>query len=713
MLYGLDVERKRHDQWKNLMVAATGTGKTVVSAFDFKRLREEFGDLSLLFVAHRREILKQSRSTFRNVLREASFGELMVGDDRPVEGRHVFASIQSLHSKDVSKWAPDAFDVVIVDEFHHAEAKTYRKLLEHVQPRVLLGMTATPERTDGLDVKHWFNGRIAVELRLWDALEQGLLCPFQYFGVADDIDLSSLAWSRGGYEASELERLYTGNDVRLRKVLKAVDDIVEDSLQMRALGFCVSVAHARYMAERFNAAGIPSRAVTGQTNADDRKGALKLLERGEINVIFCVDLFNEGLDIPDVDTVLFLRPTESAVVFLQQLGRGLRRTDGKSGLTVLDFIGQQHRRFRYLDRFQALIGGNRRRIREQVEEGFPFLPAGCSIALDRQSEEIILANLKSSVSRVKSELVRELESIGDVSLSDFLDRTGHDLEDVYSGSKPGWTALRREAGFVHDADPEESLLEKALGRMLHIDDPLRVGAYSQGLVLATSPEWPTRDEREIRLWNMLHFDLWGADLSSTDLDSSMARLWRNPDVKDELRQLLVLSARNARHLALEAQLEADIPLSLHARYTRNEILAALGVASPERNPSWREGVKHIDRYDIDLLLVTLKKSDKRFSPSTMYRDYPISPSLFHWESQSTTSVASKTGQRCINHVRLGARILLFVREDAVGDALGASPFVFLGPVNYARHQGDRPIAITWELAHEMPPDFFEAAKAAV
>ena len=328
MLYKLEVERKRFDRWRNLVVAATGTGKTVVSAFDFQRVRKDFGDPSLLFVAHRQEILEQSLVTFRNVLRDGSFGELMVAGRRPRTGRHVFASIQSLSAvlkSDASLFRADAFDVVIVDEFHHAEAPTYRMLLDHLQPRLLLGMTATPDRADGLDVKHWFDGHIAVDLRLWDALEQGLLCPFQYFGVADGTDLRALRWSRGGYDAAQLSELLTADDMRLGKVIRAINDIVQNRREMRALGFCVSVDHARYMADRFTSAGIPSAHVSGETNAAERGEALRRLRAGEINALFSVDVFNEGLDIPDIDTVLLLRPTDSAVIFMQQIGRGLRR----------------------------------------------------------------------------------------------------------------------------------------------------------------------------------------------------------------------------------------------------------------------------------------------------------------------------------------------------------------------------------------------------
>ena len=714
MLYQLEVERKRHQRWRNLIVAATGTGKTVVSAFDYKRVSEEWGGASVLFVAHRQEILRQSLATFRNVLRDANFGELMVAGERPREGRHVFASIQALTALGRARLdalSPDAYDVVIVDEFHHAEAPTYQRLLDRLQPKILLGMTATPERSDGLDVKRWFGGHVAVDLRLWEALEQGLLCPFQYFGVADGVDLSGLTWSRGGYDLGQLDRLYTGNDARVAKVLKALDDIIEDRRSMRALGFCVSVRHAEYMADCFRRAGIPAMALSANSTQTERSKTLQALRTRDINVIFAVDLFNEGLDIPEIDTVIFLRPTESPVVFLQQLGRGLRRTEGKAGLTVLDFVGQQHRRFRFEERFKALVGGDRRHVLRQIEDGFPFLPPGCTISLDRQSEKAILDNIRS-MTHLRTQLSDRLREMGNVRLGQFVEASGFSLEDIYSGNNPGWTVIRREAGFLGAPEPDEARLSKALGRMLHIDDPDRIDAYMEWLALPKPPDVRQLDERQMRLLNMLHFDLWSADPAATSLQASMERLWANPNILAELRELLELLGDRAPRLAPEPGLEREIPLCLHTRYSRYELLAALGESAAERPASWREGVKRVERYQMDVFVVTLNKSERRFSPTTRYRDYPISPTLFHWESQSTTTESSPTGQRYVRHKDLGSRILLFVRESDVGESLGASPFLFLGTASYASHQGERPMAIVWQLDHEMPPDFFQAARVA-
>ncbi|MDA8369534.1 MAG: DEAD/DEAH box helicase family protein, partial [Nocardiopsaceae bacterium] len=293
MLERLETAREVHGHHRNLLVAATGTGKTVMAALDYKRLCEIHGsDLKLLFVAHRDEILNQSMRTYQEVLNDHDFGEKLGGGNRPRQRRHVFASIQSLAKlPTLGGFSPDHFDVVVIDEFHHGTAKTYRRIVDYFTPKELLGLTATPERTDGETIQDaYFDGRITAELRLWEALENELLSPFHYFGISDNTDMSAVTWKRGGYDTTELDTLLTGNDARARLILTAVREKVTDPSKMRALGFCVSIAHAHYMADRFEKAGIKAVALSGQTKMDERKTALKDLNDGRIQIIFSADL---------------------------------------------------------------------------------------------------------------------------------------------------------------------------------------------------------------------------------------------------------------------------------------------------------------------------------------------------------------------------------------------------------------------------------------
>jgi hypothetical protein len=608
--------------------------------------------------------------------------------------------VQGLDRVDLDDLDPKAFDVVIIDEFHHATAPTYRRLIDHLQPRELLGLTATPERTDSADILQYFDHHVAVELRLWDALERGLLCPFQYFGMSDNTDLSSVHWSRQGYDVASLERLYTGDDARVRLVVQQLHDKLRDVNSMRALGFCVSIAHAEFMADRFTKWDLPSQAVSANTDSETRRKALTDLQNGALRALFAVDLFNEGVDLPSVDTLLFLRPTESALVFMQQLGRGLRRFDGKDCVTVLDFIGQPHRRFRFDLRYRAVTGGSRNEVEEQIEQGFPFLPAGCTMQLDRVAQEIVLDNLRTALPSRRPAMVQELRALGraDISLTAFLAETGLEPKDIYRSGC--WSALKRDAGIsVPAAGPQENLLGGGIQRLLHIDDPVRLDAYRS---------WLRGNGTDSRLVTALVYTLWSDSSAPKTLEDARRTLQAHPAIIAELLELFDLLEDRADHLTYPFE---AAPLSVHARHSLVEILSAFGRVTPGAFYQHREGTYRDQMTKSDLFFVTLKKSEKEYSKSTLYKDYAISPTLFHWESQSTTTQESPTGQRYIRHRELGGRILLFVRAQKKQDGLTV-PYTFLGPVDYLSHKQERPIQFVWQLQRPMPADFFRQAKVA-
>jgi superfamily II DNA or RNA helicase len=699
---------------RNLLVAATGTGKTVMAAVDYARLRPTLTRARLLFVAHREEILDQSLATFRYALRDASFGEKWVGRSRPTHFDHVFASIQSLHAATLDDLEPDHFDVVIVDEFHHAAAASYRRLLDHVEPAELLGLTATPERSDGLPILGWFDDRIAAELRLWDAIDQHRLTPFLYFGIHDGLDLTDIPWRRGrGYDVDALSNLYTSTDAWARTVLHQVLDHADDPTTMRALGFCVSVDHARFMARHFNAHGVTAVAVWGDSPEAVRRQALRDLADGTVRMVFSVDLFNEGVDVPSVDTVLLLRPTESPTLFLQQLGRGLRRSTGKSFCTVLDFVGTHRREFRFDRRFRALLGGTRRDLERAVEQRFPFLPAGCHMELDRKASEVVLRSLREAIPSRWPAKVEELRVLRQhrhgVTLRDYLDETGLDLADVYDGSK-SWSDLREAAGVTtRPRGDREVTLRRALGRMLHVDDDERIAAYRRFLGAPTAPSVAELPERRRRLLRMLVASVAGGAVPKDDrLQPAADLLWRHPQVRAELMELLAELDARIDHLHGPLARHPAVPLQVHARYTRVEILAAMGIGDTARVAAWQSGVYEAREERAELFAFTLDKSSGGFSPTTRYRDYAISPTLIHWESQSVTRADSPTGLRYRSHVAERRSILLFTRLRADDRA-----FWFLGPATYVSHVGEKPMAITWELTTPLPGDLFASFAAAV
>ena len=693
---------------RNLLVAATGTGKTVMAAVDFARLRTTLPRDRLLFVAHREEILDQSRATFRHALRDATFGEKWVGRDRPTRFEHVFASIQSLNASGVEAIDPGHFDVVIIDEFHHAAAPSYEALLARVRPRELLGLTATPERADGLDVLGHFDGRIAAELRLWDAIDQHYLAPFDYFGVHDGMDLRDVPWRRGrGYDVAELTNVLTADHAWARRVLEQVRQKVTDPSRMRALGFCVSIDHARFMATRFCEAGLPAVAIWGDSPRDERRSALRDLDTGRVRIVFTVDLFNEGIDVPTVDTLLLLRPTDSPTLFLQQLGRGLRRSQGKTVCTVLDFVGTHRKEFRYDRRFRALLGGSRKDVERQVEQGFPFLPAGCNLDLDPVARGIVLRSIRNAVPSVWRDKWAELRSLGDVSLRTYLEHTGLELEDVYAANH-SWTEMRRAAGLPTSAGgPSERSLLRAVGRLLHVDDQERIALYRSFVAGEHRPEVASLDERDRRLLRMLVGSVTTLGTSVT-LQAAVDELWLHAEVRKELVEVLDLLPSRVDHLQPALDLDARVPLRAHARYTRNEILAAFGAGKGAKPPTWQTGVWWDRETASDLFAFTLDKSVGGFSPTTRYRDYAISRDLIHWESQSATSVDSDTGRRYIGSATAGTTVVLFGRLRSDDRS-----FWCLGTAHYRSHEGDRPIAFVWQLDHPLPADLYTSFAAAV
>ncbi len=704
-------ERGHH---RNLLVAATGTGKTVMAAVDYARLRPKLPRARMLFVAHREEILDQSLATFRHCLRDACFGERWVARDRPSRFEHVFASIQSLNAAGLDDLAPDHFDVVIVDEFHHAAARSYRRLLEHVRPRELLGLTATPERSDGLPILSWFDGRIAAELRLWDAIDQHRLAPFVYYGIHDGQNLQAVPWRRGrGYDVDELSKLLTADDAWARLVLDQVRKRVDDPAQMKAIGFCVSVDHARFMARVFRRHGVHATAIWGDSPEDERRSALADLSAGTVNVVFSVDLFNEGIDVPLVDTLLLLRPTDSPTLFLQQLGRGLRKARGKSFCTVLDFIGRHHVEFRFDRRLRALFGGSRRELEDQIEHKFPFLPAGCHLELDRVAEEIVLASVRSAIpahwTAKVEELRRAIKAGRRPTLGQFLDDSGLELGDVYTGQK-SWSDLCADAGAeLRPPGPHEQTLRRACGRLLHVDDAERIATYRRILACDTPPDLDGSSARDRRSVRMLIGSLTDQAVDkTTPLDDGCRLAWQHPQVRAEALELLDVLESRVDHVHAPLGSHPEVPLEVHARYTRVEILAAFGVGSSAKVQPWQTGVLWEENAKADLLAFTLDKTRGGFSPTTRYRDYAISRELIHWESQGATRADGETGRRYQRHVSLGTSILLFARLHTDDRA-----FWFLGPATYVRHESERPMAIIWKLARPLPGDLFAQFAAAV
>ena len=380
---------------------------------------------------------------------------------------------------------------------------------------------------------------------------------------------------------------------------------------------------------------------------------------------------------------------------------------------MLDFIGHAHKRFRFDTRYRAIVGGTRRELERNVESGFPALPGGCFIHLDAVAQSVVLENVRKVVGGKQQALAEELRTLaaeGEPTLPQFLTRTGTDLEDLYAKGHC-WTSLRRRAGLhPHAPDAWDTVVERALSRMLHIDDD-RLERFLDLLSADTPPEPNDKDAYQ----RLLYVALGQMRQSFHALAEFWQTLWRRPWLRAEVRALLQLLRDQRRHLykPLPAPLD-DVPVRVHATYARDEVFAAFD----ERNKNHgvlrtQSGIHDVKRRRTELLFVELEKSDKHYTASTLYKDFPISRARFRWETQSAAHPDTPAGRRYLAATK-GAeqKVLLFVRQRRTDSRGQTSPFLCLGLCTYAGHSGAKPMQIDWELQEPMPAWFFQATKVA-
>jgi superfamily II DNA or RNA helicase/HKD family nuclease len=710
MLEQLSLERE-HGRFRNLVVAATGTGKTVVAAFDYRATCQRLGGRPrLLFVAHREEILKQARRTYREVLRDHSFGELLAGGAEPGSHDHLFATIDSVTIRGlIERCGADYWHYVVMDECHRLAADRFDAFARSVRSSIFLGLTATPERSDGRPIFPYFDSRPdgspAVELRLWHALDLQLLSPFEYYGCDDDTDFSEVPWDEPG-ERDAVDKLVTGNDVRARLVIHEWRRLTGDPRRSKALVFCVSVAHAEFMAKKFNEAGLPAICVVGATSTEIRRQAPERLARGEVCALVTCDLYNEGVDIPSVDTLLLLRPTQSPVLFQQQIGRGLRLHEGKQSCLILDFVGRHRAEFRFDRLLSTITGLSRNQLTGAVENGFSLLPPGCHIQLQQFAKEQILRSLRAVINQSWRRLSSELQSYialrgrANLRLADFLREQALELGELYRNhGRSGWTALKRDIGLLSTPEgPEDEYFGRRFTGLLHIDDPeqvdllLRVGE-------AAVPYNALSAREQLRL-QMLAYQVDGQHHQVGSGQLLLARLSRTQEILAELGELGgVLQARSNLRFRLLPGLESA-PLCLHAGYGIREILTSVGWLTPERRTPFQAGVLALQDRKVELLFVTLDKSEG-FHDRIAYHDYAISAERFHWQSQNSVGPDTAAGRRYLESPQNGWSFQLFVRRRK------GEPYRACGPVVLEQAEGTRPMSIVWKLAVPLPALLFQ------
>ncbi|NQV98129.1 MAG: DUF3427 domain-containing protein [Rhodospirillales bacterium] len=723
-----------------LIVLATGLGKTWLSAFDAANYER------ILFVAHREEILEQAMLTFRLMRPDDNFGRY-TGTDKDLTANILFASIQTMgRVAHLRQFSPDAFDYIIIDEFHHAAARTYRGLIEYFTPQFLLGLTATPERTDGGDLLGLCQENLVYRCDVFDGIQRDLLSPFHYFGVPDEVDYAQIPWRGRGFDEDSLTEA-------LATQARAQNALEQFKIHggKRALGFCCSVVHAKYMAKFFLDAGLRSVAVHSGTGSAPRTSSLEDLQAGNLDVIFAVDMFNEGVDVPLIDTVLMLRPTTSAIIWMQQFGRGLRKAAGKDVLKVVDYIGN-HRIF--LTKIRALmqLGEGDREIAlalDGIRQGLQQFPPGCEITYDLQAIDMIEKLLRPDQGDALEAFYMDfLQRHGQRPLAIEAYHAGHTLKNTGHGS---WFGFLRN---IKHLNPDEAGVLQVYSDFLDgIGKTRMTRSYKMLLLkawlrrselLAPVPIKDLSDEVAVIAKNN---PLYAKDISANISDTTQLQklLIDNPiealvnetgsmqfaftdgmfglktvpptEMASDFADLIfeAVDWRLAEYLSRgEPQLDpltgdvtsgnegllaenAHLAGDLWREYKRNEIPPLFG--DKFNIGSWNSGV--VMSGSNVILLVTLKKGN--LSVGGHYEDGFQDPQTFAWQSQNKMTRNSKRG-KIISGAEGDFNIHLFVRAEKLRNNK-AAPFLYCGAVSFVSWEGENPINVKWRLGTKLPDHF--------
>ena len=710
---------------RHLIASATGTGKTIVAAFDYARSAKTLNrNPKLLFLAHRKDIVEQAREKYRAVLQQSTFGALISDGEKfsSQNAGQIFCTVQSWATH-ISKYLPyDYFDLIVLDECHHAAASSYQEILQFYYQAIeegktdLLGLSATPFRADGKDIRGDFGGDFTHELSLAEAIEHGHIVPFTYFGVKDDVDYSDVRWGQG--EKEQLEQILHQNGKHLENVYQTTISHVADLTNLRAVGFCAGLKHARAASEYFNAKGIKALVLSGESTQQEREKAMESISQmnPELHVIFTADLFNEGVDIPSVNTVLMMRPTNSPLIFLQQLGRGLRIAPPqyqKDDLLVLDFVGNHNSKYRGFERYLFMSTRKDIPIHEQVKKGMPFLPAGCSITLTEQAQTKVLENIQRHMAALRGNTLKShlIKVIRDARTHLPLRR----LMDEVSASSPApifrYTSPAALESEAFNIDGPGHDMGKCFNALAQTDSPSMINAWIKVLSGVTDG-MSSEDVKYAKFFLLSAFD---PAVRLSTVDAVWHKILSRTGVNRDLCEFL--EWRQSKSTPMESITFAQTSkyLELHRAYSSKQIAAALGTDGMVI----QGGVYYQKQAQSDALFITRLKGDKDFSPTTMYKDHAKSQSIFHWESPNNTTLISAPGRRYTSD---DCTKMLFIRQSKrmQMDITGSYPignqtsnYIFLGPVKKVLgYEGECPIGIDYELKYPIPANVYEYARGA-
>lgn len=717
---------RQYGEDRALVIAATGTGKTYMSAFDVKNFNPD----KILFIVHREEILRKAKVTYEKLINDnkKSMG-LYTGNTKEKNVDYLFSTIQTI-SKHFNEFQEDYFDYIIIDEAHHAASPSYQKLLEYFKPKFILGMTATPERSDSENIFELFNNNVALEVRLHDALEDELVIPFHYFGITD-ID---------GVDLSDVNIDNIAEITKRLKVNERVDFIIEkmrfyghDGDKCKCIGFCAGVEHAQYMSEEFNKMGISSVCLTGENSVDERDEYIKKLESDtdELQVIFTVDIFNEGVDIPSINTVLMLRPTNSPIVFIQQLGRGLRKHESKSFLTVLDFIGNHRKTFliaialngaRYYDKDSLMVA---------VAMGFSNLPGCTHIQMDKISQERILEQIDGENFNAMKYLKEEYFEFKKMNQG----RRPELLLDYlkYDGSPDPIKFISKEKtyiGFVAKVEKDEklkNLLEdeifyKAM-KQLSSNLPLKriyecsiikyllgnekISFNSARDEILKYIEYVDDDsvKHALECLNQNYYDKGQKRSGIKFFEYKNELLYRNEKFKYLLEnstfKKYIEDIINYGLIRYEKEFKGKYYGVPHFKlYEQYQMIDAALLSNYRKIHSSFRGSGLIANENEYFLFVDLHKEED-IKESINYKDKFIDRKYFQWQTPNSTATTSERGKNIIFNEDRNINLHLFVRKYKEIDGK-VEPYIYIGKGNTVEYHGEKPITVKLDLEHEVP-----------
>ncbi len=712
---------RNNNQNKALIIAATGTGKTYLAAFDVKK----FNPKRVLFVVHRRIILEDAKESFEKIMPE-KFSTIFQGSNKEINAEFTFAMINTIQKeKNYTLFAKDYFDYIILDEAHRSFSESYQNIINYFTPKFLLGMTATPERPDGGNIFNFFNNNIALEVRLRDALEEDLVIPFHYFGITDiTTDLSNIDISKIDEIAEKLSI-----KERVDLIIEKIEHYGHSDAKRKCLGFCATKTHAKYMADEFNKFGYPSICLTGESNDMDRESAIARLESetNPIEFIFTVNIFNEGIDIPSINLVLMLRPTQSPIVFTQQLGRGLRKYNGKEFLTVLDFIGNHKKSFLIPIALSGSKYYDRDSLKVQVSNDFEDIPGCTNIKLDRIIKEQILNQL-DSVNFNNMEYLRkeyfEFKKVLGGNMPSIIDYA------LYETSPDPVKFILKEGSYIEFATKMEKKSfiiydEKSISILRSIDKMIPIKRINEFVIIKyilnnTKITFDIAKQEIAKIVSNVDIKsikhsfkyLSGNILGENEKNvfwyikgNSRDELHLTTPIITKFKNLIIdsLDYGILRYQEEFGKFGLNYPYLKKYTYYKMKDMGFLtnyqkSFGSIRGSGVWRNS-NHF------YLFVDLHKGED-IPEGIDYKDKLISKTRMQWQTQNKTSQNSDTGKDLCRNIERNIHLHMFLRK---AKKIGTQKldYIYVGKVNSLSYEGNKPITIQMEIIEPLSKRIFD------